>query len=87
MEKIGDKVKSVHLKDAKWAANPGKEWGEETPLGGGDVNIELYLSTLKKLGYTGPLTIEREIPQEPERQKSEIGHAVKLLNELKSKLL
>ncbi len=87
LEQIGDRVRSVHLKDAKWAASPGKEWGEETPLGAGDVNIERYLKTLQKIGYDGPLTIEREIPQDPERQKSEIGHAVDLLNQLKTKLL
>ena len=46
-----------------------------------------YLRTLNELGYEGPLTIEREIPQEPERQKAEIGHAVNLLEELKAKLL
>ena len=31
---------------------------------------------LNRIGYTGPLTIEREIPQEPERQKAEIGRAI-----------
>jgi len=45
-----------------------------------------YVKTLKEIGYEGPLTIEREIPQEPERQKAEIGHAVRLLTELKEKL-
>ncbi len=49
--------------------------------------MEAYLQTLLELGYDGPLTIEREIPQEPERQKAEIGKAVSLLNELKAKLL
>ena len=87
LELIGDRVRSVHLKDAKWAANPGREWGAEVALGEGDVNIERYLMTLKNIGYFGPLTIEREIPQEPDRQRSEIGHAVHLINELKSKLL
>jgi sugar phosphate isomerase/epimerase len=48
--------------------------------------MENYLRTLNKIGYTGPLTIEREIPQDPARQKAEIGHAVKLLTELKAKL-
>ncbi len=87
LELIGDRVRSVHLKDAKWAANPGREWGAEVALGEGDVNIERYLMTLKNIGYFGPLTIEREIPQEPDRQRSEIGHAVHLINELKSRLL
>jgi sugar phosphate isomerase/epimerase len=83
---VGKYVRSVHCKDGTWAANPGKEWGREVPLGEGDVGMENYLRTLAEIGYTGPLTIEREIPQEPDRQKAEIGHAVRLLTELKQKL-
>jgi sugar phosphate isomerase/epimerase len=56
------------------------------PLGEGDVGMERYLRTLDKLGYRGPLTIEREIPQEPERQKAEIGRALALLRQLKAAL-
>ena len=87
VRKVGKYVKSIHCKDGKWAANPGKEWGQEVPLGEGDVGMENYLRTLDEIGFTGPLTIEREIPQEPQRQKEEIGNAVNLLNELKAKLL
>ncbi len=87
LKKLGDRVHSVHCKDGTWADKPGEEWGAEVPLGDGDVGIENYLSTLKDLGYTGPLTIEREIPQEPVRQKAEIKHAVDLLTALKQKLL
>ena len=79
-------VRSVHCKDGKWAQNPGQEWGQEVPLGEGDVGMENYLRTLNEIGYTGPLTIEREIPQDPARQKAEIGHAVRLLTELKTKI-
>ncbi len=86
LKKVGRYVRSVHCKDGKWAANPGKEWGQEVPLGEGDVGMENYLRTLKEIGYEGPLTIEREIPQEPERQKAEISHAITLLNELKAKI-
>ena len=86
LKKIGKYVRSVHCKDAKWAANPGQEWGQEVPLGEGDVGFENYLNALNEIGYTGPLTVEREIPQDPERQKSEIGHAIKLLSELKGKM-
>ena len=85
LEAIGRYVRSVHCKDAKWAAHPGQEWGQEVPLGEGDVGFEIYLRTLDRLGYTGPLTIEREIPQEPQRQKAEIGRAVKLLESIKAK--
>lgn len=87
LKKIGGYVRSIHCKDANWSDEPGKQWGEETPLGKGQVNMVLYLSTLKSIGYRGPLTIEREIPEEPERQKNEIGQAVSLLTTLRSELL
>lgn len=87
LEQLGRYVRSVHCKDGTWAARPGQEWGAEVPLGEGDVGMEKYLRTLYKIGYEGPLTIEREIPQEPERQKAEIGRAVRLLEELKAKIL
>ena len=87
LKKVGQHVKSIHCKDGKWAKNPGKEWGQEVPLGEGDVGMENYLRTLKEIGYDGPLTIEREIPQDPTRQKAEIGHAIKLLTELRKKVL
>ncbi len=86
LEKVGRWVRSVHCKDATWAARPGEEWGAEVPLGEGQVGMERYLRTLDKLGYHGPLTIEREIPQDPERQKVEIGAALKLLRELKAEI-
>jgi sugar phosphate isomerase/epimerase len=83
---IGSYVKSVHCKDALWSDQPGKTWGSEVPLGHGQVGMENYLRTLWNLGYRGPLTIEREIPQEPDRQKAEIGHAVDLLTSLRTKI-
>ncbi len=83
---LGRFVRSVHCKDATWAENPGQEWGREVALGQGAVNMELYLRTLDEVGYRGPLTIEREISQEPQRQKAEIGAAIRLLNQLKAKL-
>lgn len=86
LRKVGKYVRSVHCKDGKWAAQPGKEWGREVPFGQGDVGAENFLRTLKEIGYTGPLTIEREIPEEPARQKSEISQAVALLEELKAKI-
>jgi sugar phosphate isomerase/epimerase len=89
LKKVGRYVRSVHCKDAKWAAPEarGKAWGTEEPLGEGDVGMETYLRTLHELGYHGPLTIEREIPHEPERQKQDIGRAVRLLESLRSKIL
>lgn len=86
LKKVGKYVRSVHCKDARWAKNPGKEWGAETPLGEGDVGMENFLRALAEIGYFGPLTIEREIPQEPKRQKAEIGRGMKLLHELKARM-
>jgi sugar phosphate isomerase/epimerase len=88
LKKVGHLVRSVHCKDAT-AAPPetrGKEWGMEVPLGEGDVGMETYLRTLKELGYDGPLTIEREIAHDRERQKADIGTAVRLLEELRAKI-
>jgi sugar phosphate isomerase/epimerase len=89
LKQVGRYVRSVHCKDAKWASpeKRGKEWGSEVPLGEGDVGMEAYLRTLKDLGYTGPLTIEREIAHDRERQKADIGTAVRLLTSLRTKIL
>ena len=87
LEMLGPYIRSVHCKDGRWSDQPGKTWGEEVPLGEGDVDMAAYLKTLKKIGFEGPLTIEREIPEEPERQRSEIGQAVQLLNTLKQQIL
>jgi sugar phosphate isomerase/epimerase len=89
LKKVGRYVRSIHCKDAKWAAPDvrGTAWGQEVPLGDGDVGMENYLRTLKDLGYTGPLTIEREIPQDRDRQKADIGQAVRLLTSLRARIL
>jgi sugar phosphate isomerase/epimerase len=86
LQKVGSYVRSVHCKDGTWSDSPGKTWGCEVPLGQGAVGIENFLATLKNLGYRGPLTIEREIPQDPVRQKAEIQQAASLLESLKQKL-
>jgi sugar phosphate isomerase/epimerase len=89
LRKLGKYVRSVHCKDGKWAAadRRGKDWGTEVALGEGDVGMERYLRTLQEIGYTGPLTIEREIAHDRERQRADIGKAVQLLKELRAKIL
>ncbi len=82
---VGKYVKSCHCKDANWAAKPGQEWGVEMPLGQGAVGLERYLRTLHEVGYTGPLTIEREISGD--QQLADIGAAVKLLRDLRARIL
>ena len=87
LREVGKHVRSVHCKDGTWSDKPGDTWGTEVPLGTGDVNMEAYLRTLDEIGYEGPLTIEREIPQDPERQKAEIGSAIELLSKLRAEVL
>ena len=82
LEAVGAHVRSVHCKDGTWSDQPKVTFGCEVPLGQGDVDIKRYLQTLEKIGYDGPLTIEREIPQDPERQLKEIGDAMNLLKSL-----
>jgi sugar phosphate isomerase/epimerase len=83
---LGKRVRSIHCKDATWSDQPGETWGREEPLGKGDVDFAAFLKTLQQIGYDGPLTIEREIPQEPARQKAEIGGAIELLEGLKRQM-
>jgi len=78
---LGHHVKSVHCKDAKWAAHPGKEWGTEVLQGQGDVNWEAFFATLSDLGFTAPLTIEREITGAEQLQ--DIKKAVTFLNKIR----
>ncbi len=89
LKKVGHLVRSIHCKDGTWAAEGerGTAWGCEVALGQGDVGIDTYLSTLKEIGYTGPLTIEREIPDDREQQKADVGAAVSLLEELRANIL
>ena len=87
LRQLAKLIGSVHCKDGTWSDQPGKTWGREVPLGEGDVNIREYLQTLREIGYTGPLTIEREIPAEPLRQKQEIGNAIELLTNLSREIL
>jgi sugar phosphate isomerase/epimerase len=86
LETLGRRVRSVHCKDATWSDRPGVTWGREVPLGEGDVDFAAFLNVLEQIGYDGPLTIEREIPQEPARQKAEIGRAIELLERLKKEI-
>ena len=49
--------------------------------------MESYLRTLKSIGYEGPLTIEREIAHDRDRQKRDIGTAAALSRRLRAQIL
>ncbi len=80
LEIVRDHVMTVHCKDAKWPAEPG-QWGAETPLGKGDVGMDRFVAKLKEIGYSGPLTIEREVVGEA--QQADIREGVALLEKLR----
>jgi L-ribulose-5-phosphate 3-epimerase len=84
VETIGKYVLNTHCKDGTWP-EPGGKLGHEVPLGEGEVRIRELIPALYRLGYRGPLTIEREISGE--RQIQDILRAKALLEEIRGELL
>lgn len=76
---LKDALASVHVKDGKWPTAK-DQLGTEYPLGQGDVGMERFIKALKAIGYTGPLTIEREISGE--QQKRDILQGKHLIERL-----
>jgi sugar phosphate isomerase/epimerase len=76
---LGPYVKGVHAKDGEYPTDP-NNLGCEKPLGEGRVNFPLLISKLKDFGFTGAITIEREIsgPQ----QIVDIKRAIEILTPL-----
>jgi len=58
------------------------QWFREVPLGEGAVDFEAYFAALGEIGYTGYLTIEREVGDRPEE---DIRKAVRFLQDYRSK--
>ena len=57
----------THAKDGvMFGSMPKPDGWEELPLGKGGVDWDNYLLALDKIGYTGFLTIEREVGDDPE---------------------
>jgi sugar phosphate isomerase/epimerase len=79
VEILGPDIRSVHVKDANRTKVPGT-WGEEVPLGQGQVNIKQFIRTLKKVGYRGSLSIEREVGNQ-EQRVADIAHGIRFLTE------
>lgn len=79
VEILGPDIRSVHVKDANRTKVPGT-WGEEVPLGNGQVNIKKFVDTLKKVGFKGALCIEREVGNQEERV-ADIAHGVRVLKD------
>lgn len=79
LRKVAPLVKSVHVKDAQRPIKRG-DWGTELPLGQGDVNMPAFVKTLKEIGYTGPLCIERCVPDQ-QQAIADIALGMKVLRQ------
>ena len=79
VEILGPDIRSVHVKDANRPKLAGT-WGEEVPLGKGQVNIRQFIKTLQKAGYRGPLCIEREVGNQEDRL-ADVAHGIRYLGE------
>jgi sugar phosphate isomerase/epimerase len=71
---LGPDIRSVHVKDARRPKVKGT-WGEEVPLGEGEVDIPRFLRALRDVGYTDPLLIEREVGDQSMRIR-DIAHGL-----------
>jgi sugar phosphate isomerase/epimerase len=79
VEVLGPDIRSVHVKDANRTRVPGT-WGEEVPLGQGQVNILAFVKALQKVGYRGPLCVEREVGDQEARLR-DVAHGIRFLRE------
>jgi sugar phosphate isomerase/epimerase len=80
VEILGPDICSVHCKDANRPTTPGA-WGEEVPLGQGQVHMRRFVEALKKAGYTGSLVIEREVGNQ-EQRVADCAHGIRVLREI-----
>ena len=79
VEILGPDIRSVHVKDAVRTKTPGT-WGDEVPLGQGQVNIRQFVKTLQKVGYRGALCVEREVGNQ-EQRLADVAHGIRVLRE------
>lgn len=72
---LGARIKHVHAKDTKLHAPPPVDeaaWrGREIPLGQGDARLAEVVGALRRIGYAGPLVVEREAGGEREKDVRE----------------
>jgi sugar phosphate isomerase/epimerase len=79
LDLLAPDIRSVHVKDATRPPRPGV-WGDEVPLGTGQTNTAGFVKALKRVGYRGPLCIEREVGTQEDRFR-DIEHGVRFLRE------
>jgi sugar phosphate isomerase/epimerase len=73
---LADRIVHVHCKDARYAPEPGKQWGQEVRLGDGQARVAEVIAKLREAGYSGPLVIEREGGDD---RIGDVRHAIEFL--------
>lgn len=82
LRELAPLVRSVHCKDGDWpVAGVEGALGVERPLGKGSVGIARFVETLGRLGFSGPLNVERETEDQQERWR-DLAEGVRLLRAL-----
>jgi sugar phosphate isomerase/epimerase len=81
---LQEHVLSVHCKDGRSPVHSGF-LGSECALGDGEVDFRAFLLQLKRMGYKGLLTIEREEP-DLEQKKTDIQKAIERLRQWKAEV-
>lgn len=79
LDVIGKYVHGLHAKDGLYPTDP-KKLGKEVAIGEGRVDFPKVIQGLKKLNYTGPITIEREISGP--KQEADLRASKKFLENL-----
>lgn len=77
---LGADIESVHVKDARPPTEEGA-WGQEVPLGEGEVGMERFLTALKSVEFDGPLIVEREVGDQAQRIE-DVRAGIQLLRKL-----
>ncbi len=80
---LGHHVRSIHAKDGRWPTDP-SQLGEEVLIGKGLVDFREVFTRLRRAGYAGTVTIERETsgPQQIEDVRQEKLYLEKILSDL-----
>jgi sugar phosphate isomerase/epimerase len=80
---LGPHVHAVHAKDGRWPTDPDK-LGEEVLIGTGLVDFHKVFAGLRKAGYSGAITIEREThgPKQIEDVRQEKQYLEKVLAQI-----
>jgi len=74
---LGKYIRSIHVKDGMPPTSP-RELGKETPVGEGFVDFKRVFDRLDRIGFDGPIIIEREISGE--KQLADLRDTIDYLN-------